>query len=133
MVFYALDRHFWTPTQDLHPIGLALLRLRARGCQVATRGCKPPGNLRLLHVCYEKRTRFVTAILLDGTLSMASTIGAVKPILENRARMTDRSIEDVLKLITHRESAVPTPAADFVGVPLWKRLLDICCVLFAGA
>jgi len=37
------------------------------------------------------------------------------------------------KLITHLESAVPTPAADFVGVPLWKRVLDICCVLFAGA
>jgi len=28
---------------------------------------------------------------------------------------------------------VPTPAADFVGVPLWKRVLDICCVLFATA
>jgi lipopolysaccharide/colanic/teichoic acid biosynthesis glycosyltransferase len=27
---------------------------------------------------------------------------------------------------------VPIPAADFVGVPLWKRVLDICCVLFAG-
>jgi exopolysaccharide production protein ExoY len=37
------------------------------------------------------------------------------------------------KLITHREFAVPTPAADFAGVPLWKRVLDICCVLFAGA
>ena len=34
------------------------------------------------------------------------------------------------KLIAHLE---PTPAADFVGVPLWKRVLDICCVLFAGA
>jgi lipopolysaccharide/colanic/teichoic acid biosynthesis glycosyltransferase len=28
---------------------------------------------------------------------------------------------------------VPTPAADFIGVPLWKRVLDICCVLFASA
>jgi exopolysaccharide production protein ExoY len=35
-------------------------------------------------------------------------------------------------LITHREFAVPTPAADFAGVPPWKRVLDICCVL-AGA
>jgi len=35
-------------------------------------------------------------------------------------------------LITHREFAVLTPAADFAGVPPWKRVLDICCVL-AGA
>ena len=35
-------------------------------------------------------------------------------------------------LIRHREFAVPTPAADFAGVPPWKRVLDICCVL-AGA
>ena len=34
--------------------------------------------------------------------------------------------------ITQREFAVPTPAADFAGVPPWKRVLDICCVL-AGA
>jgi lipopolysaccharide/colanic/teichoic acid biosynthesis glycosyltransferase len=36
------------------------------------------------------------------------------------------------KLITHPEFAA-TPAADFAGVPLWKRVLDICCVMFAGA
>jgi lipopolysaccharide/colanic/teichoic acid biosynthesis glycosyltransferase len=27
---------------------------------------------------------------------------------------------------------VLTSAADFAGVPLWKRALDICCVLFVG-
>ena len=35
--------------------------------------------------------------------------------------------------ITHREPAAPTLVADFAGVPLWKRGLDICCVLFAIA
>src|SRR5262245_19446149 len=30
------------------------------------------------------------------------------------------------------ESAVLTSAADFASVPLWKRALDISCVLFAG-
>jgi lipopolysaccharide/colanic/teichoic acid biosynthesis glycosyltransferase len=37
------------------------------------------------------------------------------------------------RLITDPESAAPNPAADLVGVPLWKRALDICCVVFAGA
>jgi exopolysaccharide production protein ExoY len=27
---------------------------------------------------------------------------------------------------------VSTPTADIVGVPTWKRVLDICCVLFVG-
>ena len=35
--------------------------------------------------------------------------------------------------ITHREPATPTLVADFAGVPLWKRGLDICGVLFAIA
>jgi exopolysaccharide production protein ExoY len=37
------------------------------------------------------------------------------------------------KLITHRELALPTHGADFAGDLLWKRGLDICCVLFVGA
>jgi len=31
---------------------------------------------------------------------------------------------------THPEPTALTPGADFARVPLWKRVLDICCVLF---
>jgi lipopolysaccharide/colanic/teichoic acid biosynthesis glycosyltransferase len=37
------------------------------------------------------------------------------------------------QLIIDGESAVSTAAAGYAGVALWKRVLDICCVLFAGA
>ena len=66
-------------------------------------------------------------VLREELRSLGHVVPHLLPCEQRRLKLLTPT-----KLITHRLSVVPTPAADFVGVPLWKRMLDICCVLFGG-
>src|SRR5262245_34682971 len=66
-----------------------------------------------------------------GKTVCLSSLGHVAPYLLPR-QQGRLKLPTPTTSIQHREFAVPTPAADFAGVPPWKRVLDICFLLFVG-